>query len=86
MVNFDTNVLPPLGVAGLEASFKLGEMKIGQSFFHECDEAFAKKLGSAVRTYSKRTETKFITKRLDAGDEYGSRTVNNGGIAVWRTA
>lgn len=86
MVNFDTNVLPPLGVAGLEAAFKLDQMQVGQSFFHECDKGFAVKLGSAVRTYSKRTNSRFITKRLDAGAEYGNRKIENGGIAVWRTA
>jgi hypothetical protein len=59
-------------------------MEAGQSFFHKCDDTFAQKLGSAVRTYAKRTDKKFLTKRLNAGDNYGDAAVETGGIAVWR--
>lgn len=83
-VKFDTGIVPPLGVAGLEQLFKLDVMESGQSFFHKCDDTFAQKLGSAVRTYAKRTNAKFLTKRLNAGDKYGSDPVDAGGIAVWR--
>ena len=83
-VSFDTGVLPPLGVAGLDQTFKLDEMQPGQSFFHECDKAFAAKLASAVRTYAKASDKKFATKRLDTGAKYGSREVTTHGLAVWR--
>jgi len=83
-VTFDTGVLPPLGVAGLEQTFKLDEMQPGQSFFHKCDDGFAGKLASAVRSYAKKSGNKFATKRLDAGDKYGLTPVDAAGLAVWR--
>lgn len=83
-VSFDKGVLPPLGVAGLEQAFKLDQMEVGHSFFHACDDKFAGKLASAVRTYAKKSEKKFATKRLDAGEQYGEKNVTQGGLAVWR--
>lgn len=84
MTEFDTNVRPPLGASGLVNEFNLDGMEKGNSFFKACDDKFARKLASAVRAYAKDADKEFVTKRLNAGDKYGDKAVENAGLAVWR--
>lgn len=83
MVEFDTNVTPPLNLSGLAARYKLDKIQPGNSFFVEGDAGFRRKLRNAVLEYGKENGKNLVTRQLKTGDSYGDKTVSAEGLAVW---